>query len=60
MATFKLEINLDNDAFGSTPDEQADEIARILADVARQLRENGTMTPRDINGNRVGKAEVTR
>lgn len=57
MATFKLEIDCDNDAFGEGA--TSEEIARILESAAYALRVNGLYNCsaqwlRDINGNRVG------
>ena len=63
---FEIEVNMDNDAF-ATPDEAAEELARILGNLADGLR-FGRITVqglacgrslRDINGNTCGRAEVT-
>lgn len=52
---FTLKIETDNDAFLKDADG---EIARILYDVARAIRENGAVAYRtlhDFNGNTVGE-----
>lgn len=63
MTTFDLTLKTDNDAFadGNT----ANEIARILTEVADRLRtdgtaafNNGVIRLRDYNGNRVGFATI--
>lgn len=53
---FKLSIKTDNEAFADYP---ADEIARILADVAERVAD-GEMSGaiRDANGNTVGSYET--
>ena len=63
---YVLEIDCDNDAFG---DDAAAEVARILKEESKRLRDvyishhhkllvgEGETSFRDINGNRVGKAE---
>jgi hypothetical protein len=55
MAKFKLEIKMDNAAFGDSPEL---ELSRILSelslDVAEDQREEYNI--RDENGNTVGKA----
>lgn len=58
MATFKLQINIDNAAFGDTPGEAAAEIKRILSEIPDFLP-IGTLAPlRDVNGNLVGSYHV--
>jgi hypothetical protein len=52
---FNLQLECDNAAFGREPDF---EVARILRDAADKLEKGygstGTITLRDINGNRCG------
>jgi len=53
-------LGTDNDAFQP---HQEDEVARILADLAGQIRAQGirpgqNIVLRDLNGNRVGVADV--
>jgi len=54
---FKLEFNMDNDAFRFYPESTA---AQMLRDMADQI-ESGLVfnTIRDINGNTIGKWEFT-
>lgn len=53
----KITINTDNAAFDENPKE---ETARILRTIAYKIQ-NGSepITPRDINGNKVGTFEVS-
>lgn len=53
---FQLRIDCGNAAFGQDEQEAGQEVARILEDVARQLRDYGSAPAylRDINGNKVG------
>lgn len=56
---FKISIDCDNEAFGGAP---ADEVARILRELVTKLdAENvyrgDSWKLRDLNGNKVGKAE---
>jgi hypothetical protein len=53
---FRLQITTDNAAFGEDDTDKAYEVARILEDVARRIREDLEFAHRlrDINGNRVG------
>jgi hypothetical protein len=59
--TFKLSINMENDAFAENPGE---EVARILRDVANRVEghphfSKGHSQPlRDANGNTVGNFDV--
>ena len=59
--TFKLEIDLGNDAFDNNT---AEEIARILSECSADrilwwiMQGNDDMRLRDINGNTVGRAWV--
>jgi len=55
MATFKLEINTDNDAFGDSPEL---ELSRLLDELAEEVAEDQReeYIIRDDNGNTVGKA----
>jgi hypothetical protein len=60
MTTLRIEIKMDNAAF---EDDAPTEIARILRQYAERLeRQHDRILTfdilRDINGNRVGKAEV--
>lgn len=60
MSTFKLEIELDNDAF---LDNKIEEIKRILCQAMRKLEntdktENTFRLLRDINGNSVGTMRI--
>ena len=58
MATFKLQINIDNAAFGDSPEETGAEIKRILSEIPDFLP-IGTVAPlRDVNGNHVGSYHV--
>jgi hypothetical protein len=62
MATFKLEIDCDNAAFGDGDmDECRREVQRILAAASRSFGDTGNDSGRlrDINGNRVGSFEYT-
>lgn len=54
----KIEIQMDNAALADCP---ATELARILAELAEDLRHGGVgrTSLRDINGNRVGFFEIT-
>ena len=58
---FKIEMSTDNAAFGDTRESQAEEVARILEWVARDLRSNFWarsglyQTMFDLNGNDVGR-----
>jgi hypothetical protein len=61
MSRFEMTFSTDNDAFAQG--NRADEIARILTEVADALRSDGmsaftggVIRVRDINGNRVGFA----
>lgn len=63
MSTFTLTMSTDNAAFEDG--NQAGEIARILTDLADQLRadgsaafDGGVIRLRDYNGNRVGFATL--
>lgn len=59
----KITITMDNAAFEP---ENGFEAARILRDLAREIEGRGHVLPgfqsnlREINGNRVGEAKVTR
>lgn len=54
MATFKVEINTDNAAFGDNPEL---ELSRILGELAEEvLSADDEITITDVNGNTVGKA----
>jgi hypothetical protein len=60
---FSMNIECDNAAFGDSGVEQAAEIARILRDLAARLEASGAgpfsgWILRDVNGNRVGTAQV--
>ena len=57
MATLRIEIDLGNAAFDDDP---FPEVARILLQYARVATEIALLTCKlyDINGNRVGKAEI--
>jgi hypothetical protein len=56
MAKFKLEFEMDNEAFD---DNQQYEIARILDEIKRDvLRLSTGRKIRDINGNTVGKWDI--
>lgn len=63
---FTLTIDTDNAAFGEDDDlDRADEVARILHQLADHLGEAVGFLPagdavRDINGNTVGRWELTR
>lgn len=56
---FLLEIDCGNDAFGASQEEAAQELARILRNIAKELELLGDAParPRDHNGNTVGKCE---
>ena len=53
---FKMEINLDNEAFGLMPYEIESEVKRIFAFYIDRLdlTQAGGMAVKDINGNTVG------
>jgi hypothetical protein len=57
--TFKLTIEMDNAAFNPEP---AEELARILNQLAEKIRETGDVPTflalRDINGNSVGVCQT--
>ncbi len=58
----KIEIKMDNAAF---EDAQGDEAGRILRELADRLEGSGNMggfatSLRDVNGNNVGSAHVTK
>ena len=58
MTTLRIDINIDNDAFGEVP---GDEACRILKDYANLIGFLGDLpnkTLKDINGNTVGSATV--
>lgn len=63
--TFSLSIAITNDAFGTDEYEQASETARILRELADRIESDGLSCAcdldvlRDLNGNRVGRAQVT-
>lgn len=54
-----IQINMDNAAFGDSPQDEA---ARIIREFAAYLETNGVETYKrrlaDINGNTVGRAEI--
>ena len=56
---YVIEINMDNAAFENN---EADELARILTRLADRLQQGGSLecSLHDINGNKVGSAEVRR
>jgi len=63
--TLKIEIKMDNAAFGDCDQERGAEVSRILKHTAEVienlnmgLAENASMNLRDFNGNKVGTAEV--
>ena len=55
----RINIKMDNAAFGETEGERAAEVARILREYASKVEntEDLNQTLRDINGNTVGKAQ---
>lgn len=54
---YRIEINCDNEAFGTTHAETVVEVARILSSLARKLPEPyEPINLYDINGNKVGRA----
>jgi hypothetical protein len=58
---FKLEIDCGNAAFGSDSAARYAEVGRILAEIAKAMRDESLTIPkvRDSNGNVVGKASFT-
>jgi len=59
---YKIEINLDNAAFGDEPEA---EVCRILEGLVEGIKESGHLCGvpiplRDFNGNVVGWAKVTK
>lgn len=57
----KLEIKMDNAAFGETPEERGIELDCIIGGLAKRMREQGVNAGdswrlMDTNGNRVGEA----
>ena len=58
---FKIEMSTDNTAFGDTRESQAEEVARILEEIAAKLRSDAWarsgfhQTIFDLNGNDVGR-----
>lgn len=58
---FKLEIETDNDAFGTSAHSTAREVARILRRLATRL-DDGATDGRimDVNGNSVGHFDLER
>jgi len=63
---YKITINLDNAAFDNPMEngrnDYRPELARIIRDLAAEVEQASTLfvSLRDINGNRVGKAEVVK
>lgn len=60
MSKFIITIITDNDAFGDDDFREAEEVSRILKDLAGKLHMNPAIvynnpTLRDINGNTVGQ-----
>ena len=59
MARFTLEIDCDNDAFGTSGYSISQEVARVLQCAARRIANQSVATDRnklfDGNGNTVGK-----
>ena len=55
-----IKINTDNDSFRGDFNEEAEEVARLLRDVALHFKLEGVRTRKliDSNGNTVGKVEV--
>lgn len=53
-------INCSNAAFGETPEERQEELARVLTGIASRIRREGIddMPVMDANGNRVGSVLV--
>ena len=63
----RIDVCVDNAAFGVTYQEQADELARILRDTAERITANPSyldptsgpmLCIKDINGNRVGHLTI--
>jgi hypothetical protein len=51
---FKLEFDCDNAAFGESPIERLDEVARILRSLGDHVGGMPTGQVRDVNGNGIG------
>ncbi len=62
MRVLKIEIAMDNDAFGETLETEGDEVTRILNFVRAGIRVEALsshgISLYDVNGNRVGFAKV--
>ena len=58
---FRLEINMDNAAFGETDEDRAQELGRILDETSIAIVEHAEARGivRDINGNTVGHWKIT-
>jgi hypothetical protein len=59
----KIEIKMDNEAFGETSGDECARILRRLAEMdlaSVQIPAEFHRVLRDINGNKVGEAKVTR
>lgn len=54
----RIEVEMDNEAF--LQDDPNAELARILEQIASQLRSGILTQPRDFNGNTVGTLEITQ
>ncbi len=65
MAKLEITLDLDNAAFEYLPDNESDEVSRILAVIASRVEEarysygKVWLVARDINGNSVGKFRVS-
>lgn len=58
MTTLRIEIDIDNAAFGEVPGIEASRILKDYANLIGFLGDLPNKTLKDINGNTIGKAEV--
>ena len=59
MSLYKIEIDLDNDAFQGQEGMEAMEVSRILEELVLKMNQTGVLgdtSLRDLNGSRVGQA----
>jgi hypothetical protein len=57
--TINININMDNDAFGTNSTDRAEEVKRILKVAMNKFEGSDDIILRDYNGNKVGTLTVT-